>query len=66
MSPNPLYHLTVEGTDIIVRLKGDMIDRGKLVRLLDSLEREAIREHCMQREKSSSTIAPRWTFNQRG
>lgn len=65
MSPNTLYHLTVEGTDIIVRLRGDLVDREKLVKLLDSLERESIREQCMRREKYVSAMPQHLNLHQR-
>jgi len=57
MSPNTLYHLTVEGTDVVVRFNSELINRDRIVKMLDALERESIRQQCRRKEESWPTFA---------
>jgi hypothetical protein len=51
MSSNTLYQLTVEGTEVVVRFNSELINRDRIVKLLDALEREAIRQQCSRKEE---------------
>jgi len=57
MISNTLYHLTVEGTDIVVRFNSELINRDRIMKMLDALERELIRQQCSRKEEGLPILA---------
>lgn len=57
MSSNTLYQLTIEGSEVVVRFNSKLINRDRIVKLLDALERESIRQQCRYKEESWPTFA---------
>jgi glutaredoxin-related protein len=64
MSSNTLYQLTVEGTEVVVRFNSELINRDRIVKLLDALEREAIRQQCSRKEENWPTFAQHFDLAQ--
>ncbi|MBM4256384.1 MAG: hypothetical protein FJ147_10840 [Deltaproteobacteria bacterium] len=64
MSSNTLYQLTVEGTEVVVRFNSELIDHNRIIKLLDALERESIRQQCNRKEESWPTFSQHLNLTQ--
>lgn len=57
MQDLPLYNITVDNQDIIVRLNRDIIDRDTLSKFLDYLELETIRKRSELTVEQAAVLA---------
>ena len=57
MQDLPLYNITVDNQDIIVRLNRDIIDRDTLSKFLDYLELETIRKRSQLTVEQAAALA---------
>ncbi len=57
MQDLPLYNITVDNQDIIVRLNRDIIDRDTLSKFLDYLELETIRKRSQLTLEQAAALA---------
>jgi hypothetical protein len=51
------YSVGLENEDIVVRLKGGVLDRESLIRFLDFLELESIRRRSQLTDEQAATLA---------
>lgn len=57
MQDLPLYNITVDNQDIIVRINRDIIDRDTLSKFLDYLELETIRKRSQLTLEQAAALA---------
>ena len=53
----PAFAVTREGSDVVVRLRGDEFDQEALARLLDFIELEAIAQRSRLSEEAAAALA---------
>jgi hypothetical protein len=57
MAAEPAYHIDVQDRDIVVRLRGDVLNRDEVSKFLDYLELESIRRRSELSEEDAQALA---------